>query len=282
MAEDQRLLEAGRRLLRLWKTASLLITLGEHGMLLLQDGQPPYHTPTRAKDVFDVSGAGDTAIAVFTLALAAGATAGRSRRAGQPRQRNRGGQAGHRHRDARGASGQSHHDMNRAVFFDRDGTLMEEVHYCGDPAQVRVYPGVSEALRQLKAAGLRVFIVTNQSGIGRGLITEAQYHAVQEELLRQLGAGLIDASYFCPDRPDVPSTRRKPEPGMVLEAAAEFTIDLPRSYLVGDKAADIECGRRAGTRTMLVLTGYGREQSCEADFIAQDAAEAVRWVLARD
>ena len=72
--------------------------------------------------------------------------------------------------------------------------------------------------------------------------------------------------------------RRKPEPGMVLEAAEEFAIDLSASYLVGDKAIDIECGRRAGTRTVQVLTGYGREQSCEADFIAQDAAEAVRWI----
>ena len=82
----------------------------------------------------------------------------------------------------------------RAVFFDRDGTLMEEVHYCGDPARVRVFPGVPEALRKLKAAGFRAFVITNQSGIARGLITEAQYHTVQEELLRQIGAGLIDAA----------------------------------------------------------------------------------------
>ena len=100
----------------------------------------------------------------------------------------------------------------RAVFFDRDGTLMEEVHYCGDPARVRVFPGVPEALRRLKEAGFRTFVISNQSGIGRGLITEAQYYAVEEELLRQAGAGLIDATYFCADPPAVPSTRRKPEP----------------------------------------------------------------------
>lgn len=172
--------------------------------------------------------------------------------------------------------------MNRAVFFDRDGTLMEDAHYCGDPAKVRVYPGVSGALRQLRQAGWRVIVVSNQSGIGRGLITTEQYQAVQSEFLRQLGDGLVDGSYYCPDAPDVPSTRRKPAPGMVFEAAAEFGIDLPASYFVGDKSADIECGLRAGTGTILVLTGYGREQSCAADFLATDAAEAVRWILTQD
>ena len=99
----------------------------------------------------------------------------------------------------------------RAVFFDRDGTLMEEVHYCGDPGKVRVYAGVSEGLRKLREAGFRIFIVSNQSGIGRGLIGEAQYRAVQAELISQLGEGLIDGSYFCPDAPGTASTRRKPE-----------------------------------------------------------------------
>ncbi len=167
----------------------------------------------------------------------------------------------------------------RAVFFDRDGTLMEEVHYCADPAAVRVYPGVPDALRKLKTAGFCIFIITNQSGIGRGLITLEQYHAVQAEFLRQAGADLIDASYFCADVAGVPSTRRKPEPGMVLEAAAEFNLDLANSWFIGDKAADVECGRRAGTRTILVLTGYGAEQTCPADFIAANAIEAAEIIL---
>src|SRR5580704_12864881 len=94
---------------------------------------------------------------------------------------------------------QSNLMSGRAVFFDRDGTLMEETHYYGDPAKVRVYPGVPGALRALKQAGFLNLIVSNQSGIGRGLITEAQYHAVQKELLRQLGEESIDASYFCSD-----------------------------------------------------------------------------------
>lgn len=166
-----------------------------------------------------------------------------------------------------------------AVFFDRDGTLMEEVHYCGDPEKVKVHAGVPEALRALKQAGFRTFIVSNQSGIGHGLITEAQYHAVQAELLRQIGEGSIDAGYFCADEPGMPSTRRKPETGMVLEAAADFNIDLRRSYFIGDKNSDIECGRRAGMRTILVLTGYGAEQDCRPDFTAADVPEAVRLIL---
>jgi D-glycero-D-manno-heptose 1,7-bisphosphate phosphatase len=168
-----------------------------------------------------------------------------------------------------------------AVFWDRDGALMEEVHYCGDPAKVKVYPQVPEALRALKQAGFLNFIVSNQSGIGRGLITEAQYHAVQQELLRQLGEESIDASYFCPDTPDIPSLRRKPQPGMLLEASAEFGIHLGSSYIVGDKASDIECGRRVGASTILVLTGYGRQQTCVRDFTAADAAAAANWILQR-
>lgn len=167
----------------------------------------------------------------------------------------------------------------RAVFFDRDGTLMEEVHYCGDPAKVKVYLGVPEALRKLKEAGFRTFVITNQSGIGRGLITEAQYQAVEAEFLRQIGDGLLDATYLCSDVPSVPSTRRKPEPGMVWEAAVDFDIDLAGSYFIGDKSLDIDCGRRAGTHTILVRTGYGTEQVCQPDFTVDDVAQAVRLVL---
>jgi D-glycero-D-manno-heptose 1,7-bisphosphate phosphatase len=173
-------------------------------------------------------------------------------------------------------------DKRRAVFFDRDGTLMEDAHYCGDPALVKVFPGVPEALRRLRQAGFGIFIITNQSGIGRGLISEAQYRAVQEEFLRQAGRGSVDASYYCPDAPGIPSKCRKPEPGMVLAAAAAHHIDLAASYFVGDKSADIECGRRAGTRTVLVRTGYGSEQRCAADFTCRDAVEAVEVILAAD
>jgi D-glycero-D-manno-heptose 1,7-bisphosphate phosphatase len=122
-------------------------------------------------------------------------------------------------------------------------------------------------------------VITNQSGIGRGWFTEAAYQAVEAEFLRQVGEGLIDASYFCSDAPGMPSGRRKPQPGMVLEAAADFDIDLAQSFFIGDKAADIECGRRAGTRTILVLTGYGAAQDCRPDYTARNVVEAVEIVL---
>jgi D-glycero-D-manno-heptose 1,7-bisphosphate phosphatase len=166
----------------------------------------------------------------------------------------------------------------KAVFFDRDGTLMEEVFYCGDPALVRVYAGVPEALDKLKQAGFLNIIISNQSGIGRGLITEAQYRAVEAELMRQIGENRIDASYYCAETPEMQSHRRKPEPGMVLEAAADFGIDLKQSYVVGDKRSDVECGRRMGMTTIQVLTGYGGEQECGADFTAPDVTRAVKII----
>jgi D-glycero-D-manno-heptose 1,7-bisphosphate phosphatase len=169
----------------------------------------------------------------------------------------------------------------RAVFFDRDGTLMEEVSYCRDPAQVRVFPGVPEALRRLKAAGFAIFVITNQAGIARGIITEDQYRAVHTEFLRQVDDEVIDATYYCADAPWVPSARRKPAPGMVLEAAADYGIDLAESYFIGDKAIDIECGRRAGTHTIQVLTGYGAQQKCDPDSTCRTVVEAVETILSQ-
>jgi D-glycero-D-manno-heptose 1,7-bisphosphate phosphatase len=169
--------------------------------------------------------------------------------------------------------------MCQAVFFDRDGTLMEEVNYCADPSQVRVFPGVPEALHKLKDAGFLNIVISNQSGIGRGYFSEAQYHAVQRELLLQIGESLIDAAYFCPDVPGASSTCRKPQPGMLLEAARDFGINLERSVMVGDKSSDIGCARRAGTRSILVTTGYGVAQTCDPDFRASGVPEAADWVL---
>jgi D-glycero-D-manno-heptose 1,7-bisphosphate phosphatase len=166
-----------------------------------------------------------------------------------------------------------------AVFLDRDGTLMEEVHYCADPAKVRLFPGTAAALRRLTKRGYVCVIITNQSGIGRGMFTETQYQAVQAEVLRQLGLPLIAASYFCPDV--LPSPRRKPEPGMVLEAARDLDLDLARSWFVGDKPGDIECGARAGTRTIRVQTGYGAKEkgAVSPNFIAKDIVAAASVIL---
>lgn len=156
---------------------------------------------------------------------------------------------------------------------------MEEVGYCADPAQVRLIAGAREALELARAGGYLNVIVSNQSGIARGYFTEAEYRAVQDELLRQLGAGLVDASYFCPDAPEAPSECRKPAPGMLLEAARDLQIDLLRSFLVGDKASDIECARRAGAGAILVTTGYGASQKCNPDFRAAGPLHAAQWIV---
>jgi D-glycero-D-manno-heptose 1,7-bisphosphate phosphatase len=169
-----------------------------------------------------------------------------------------------------------------AIFLDRDGTLMEEVNYCNDPSQVKVYPGAAEALAKVRAAGFRTIIITNQAGIARGKITGEQFRAVQTEFFRQLGADLIDACYVCADHPDTPSARRKPEPGMLLEAAAEHDLDLAKSWCIGDKVSDIESGRRAGVRTILVRTGYGatpEHAQAPADFAVRDVIAAIQLIL---
>jgi D-glycero-D-manno-heptose 1,7-bisphosphate phosphatase len=167
-----------------------------------------------------------------------------------------------------------------AIFLDRDGTLMRDVDYCGEPAQVEVFPEAAGALRQMKGRGYKLIIITNQSGIGRGYFSEDEYCLVEQEFLRQLGVGLIDASYYCPDVPGKNSARRKPAPGMVLEAERDHRLDLARSWFLGDKASDIECGRNAGVRTILVQTGYGAEETnCGADWIARDLAHAAEIIL---
>ncbi len=162
-----------------------------------------------------------------------------------------------------------------AVFLDRDGTLMKNVDYPNDPRDVHVFPRVPEALARLKAAGFKNVIVTNQSGFARGLVTPVGYEAVQGELLRRIGADKIDGIYMCPDF----GARRKPSPEMVFEAARDFDIDLSRSFFVGDKASDIECGRNAGVRTVFVNTGYDLPEECHPDFVAKDLAAAADYIL---
>jgi histidinol-phosphate phosphatase family protein len=167
-----------------------------------------------------------------------------------------------------------------AVFLDRDGTLMHEVGYCSSPGDVAVYPGVRESLARLRDAGFALIVITNQSGIGLGYFTEAAYHAVHDEFVRQLSPLKIDGVYFSPDTPESGSPRRKPAPGMVYEAAQEHGIDLSRSYFVGDREGDVQCGATAGLRTVLVETGYGeRYPDCAADFRACDFSEAANWIL---
>ena len=171
-------------------------------------------------------------------------------------------------------------ELSAAIFIDRDGTLIEDADYCSHPKQVKVFPGVPEALRRLKSKGFKLIVITNQSGIGRGFFTVDQYRSVESEVSRQLGHGLIDATYFCPDVPGQHSSHRKPSPGMILQAKHEHQIDLARSFFVGDKEIDVECGRNAGVRTIRVQTGFDRDVGGSgADWIAKDLPAAAQLIL---
>jgi D-glycero-D-manno-heptose 1,7-bisphosphate phosphatase len=170
--------------------------------------------------------------------------------------------------------------LSPAVFVDRDGTIMEDCDYCSDPKDVRIFPGVPEALRRLKSHGFKLIIITNQSGIGRGLMTVKQYRAVEAEVVRELGGDLIDATYFCPDVPGQQSSCRKPAPGMILQAKREHGIVLSGSFFIGDKEIDAECGRNAGVHTIRVQTGFQHDTTgSKADWIANDLPAAAEIIL---
>jgi D-glycero-D-manno-heptose 1,7-bisphosphate phosphatase len=170
--------------------------------------------------------------------------------------------------------------LSPAVFLDRDGTIMEDADYCSDPKQVRVFDGVSDALRRLRAKGYKVIVITNQSGIGRGFFTLDQYRVVEAESLRQIGPRLIDATYFCPDAPGNRSKCRKPAPGMILEAARDHAVDLSRSFMIGDKEIDAECAHNAGTRAIRVRTGFDKNtEGSSADWVAEDLVQAAKIIV---
>jgi D-glycero-D-manno-heptose 1,7-bisphosphate phosphatase len=154
--------------------------------------------------------------------------------------------------------------MNKAVFLDRDGTLIEERNYLHRPEEVVILPGVGPALRGLGEAGFLLFIVSNQSGIGRGYFTMEDVERVNRHLLAELAREQVRFTkvYVAPEAPDTPSRGRKPSPQFLFDARDEFGIELSQSYMVGDKLIDLECGWNAGVRrSILVRTGYGAE--CE-------------------
>jgi D-glycero-D-manno-heptose 1,7-bisphosphate phosphatase len=178
----------------------------------------------------------------------------------------------------------------RAVFFDRDDTLMINVPYSGNPAEVEAFAEASLALADLAAAGFLIFVVSNQSGVGRGLITREQVDSVNVELVRQLGHEHIHTFYHSYATPDDPyATDRKPSPEIVLAAAKEHDLDLAQSFFVGDRLSDIECGLNAGCRTVLLTHAKSsrRDDVSEDDriaikkaqHVAPDLNEVTRWIL---
>jgi len=155
---------------------------------------------------------------------------------------------------------------NRAIFLDRDGTLNEDPGYLGDPDKIKLFPDVGNSLYRLKSKfDFFLIVISNQSGIAKGLIKKEQVDLVNAQInsLLMNDNVSIDAFYYCPYHPDFnPPEKlkcRKPSTGMVLNAVNDYQIDLSESYFVGDSVADIECGFNAGIKTILVLTGNGRE-----------------------
>jgi D-glycero-D-manno-heptose 1,7-bisphosphate phosphatase len=174
-----------------------------------------------------------------------------------------------------------------AVFLDRDGTIIEDTGFVRDPSDVRLLPGAAVAIRRLKQAGWPVVVVTNQSGIARGLMTEADYHAVAQQvavLLSQSGAE-PDATYMCPHHPDVTGPCQCRKPGLLhyRMAAEALALDLSRSVWIGDRVSDLLPAREVGGRGILVRSGEGRESEpgavAEGFMVADDLAGAVTMIL---
>jgi D-glycero-D-manno-heptose 1,7-bisphosphate phosphatase len=185
--------------------------------------------------------------------------------------------------------------MNQiGIFLDRDGTINYEIDFLRSPSDLQLIPGSAEAIKQANDLGLKVFVITNQSGIARGKITEenlTEIHNVLQSELRGHGAS-IDKFYYCPHHPDagelpyrIKCNCRKPDIGMLIEAKNEFNIDLTKSFVIGDKMIDIQAGNKSGAKSILVLTGYGKnelsrcsEQNVIIDYIAKDLYEAMQFV----
>jgi len=180
---------------------------------------------------------------------------------------------------------------------DRDGTINEDIGYVSKPDELIIYPWAAEAIRLINGAGLKVIVITNQSGVARGMYSEETLNDIHDRLREELGRheARIDAAYYCPHHPRIGDGRyrqacecRKPGVGMLRQAALDHEIDLGRSYVVGDKASDMNLAANAGAQGVLVLTGYGRETladrghyPCEPAFVAEDLLDAARRILER-
>ena len=178
--------------------------------------------------------------------------------------------------------------MNKAVFLDRDGTLIEERNYLCRPEDVVIFPGAGQALRTLQDAGFQLFIVSNQSGVGRGYFTMTDVENVHRHLFNELSREGVHFRkvYIAPEAPDQPSRGRKPSPQFLFDARDEFGIQLAESFMIGDKWIDLECGWNAGVkRALLVRTGYGKETELSkaaqphAAVVVDDLPAAADWIL---
>jgi D-glycero-D-manno-heptose 1,7-bisphosphate phosphatase len=185
--------------------------------------------------------------------------------------------------------------MTRAIFLDRDGTINEDTGYVSRPEDLIIYPWAAEAIRLINQAGLKTIIITNQAGIARGFYSEQTLDDIHNRLTSELARqqARIDAIYYCPHHPDVGDNHyrmacqcRKPSPGLLHKAAKEHRVDLEKSWIVGDKASDINLAPRVSAQSSLVLTGYGRETvanrhlyPCEPVIVAENLLEAVKAIL---
>lgn len=178
----------------------------------------------------------------------------------------------------------------RAIFLDRDGVLnADSEEFIKSPDELHLLPGVPESLARLSEAGYALIVVTNQSGVGRGLVSEEDLAAIHDRLRLAIEAegGRLTAVYYCPHHPDDRCVCRKPSPEMVRRAAREHHLDLQASFFVGDKPRDISCGAEAGCKTILVLSGLEKEYDPsrfphKPDLVFQALPEAAEWILKQD
>jgi D-glycero-D-manno-heptose 1,7-bisphosphate phosphatase len=169
---------------------------------------------------------------------------------------------------------------HRAVFLDRDGTICRDVPYCRDPDQIELMPGAAQAVRALNLMGFTVVLATNQSGIARGYFTSADLAKIHEKLQSELAGGSahLDGIFYCPHHPGDNCPCRKPQPGLLIDAAIQLDIDLKASYMIGDSLVDVQAGKNAGCRSVLVHTVGLQVDGMLSDYSTVDLNDAVRWV----
>ncbi len=173
--------------------------------------------------------------------------------------------------------------MNKkAIFLDRDGTIIRDKVYLNDPAGVEFFPGAAETLAEFHRAGFLLVVVTNQSGIARGLVTEENLKAIHEKMqsLLKVHGVAIDAFYHSPHAADSDHPMRKPNPGMLILAAQEHRISLAESFMIGDKPLDVEAGQRVGAKSILLSPTY-QASGCKPDYVAANLPVAANWILKR-